>query len=108
MVSPVNGGRKFFCSARSSVELAGEKSAAWANLTRFSGDALWLTACMALGVAGISMYHRPQWLASRVPTRIVLLLSVTCTVVAVKWASQPASHSWPIDNNDVSWSAGKT
>lgn len=105
-VSPVNGGKKFFCNAWRSVEFAGENKAAWANLTRFSGDALWLTACMALCGDGSSMYHSPLCSASRVPCRISFSCSVTCTSVAVKCASQPASHSWPIEMRDVSCRAG--
>ena len=35
--SPVNGGRKPFCNAIRRVDMAGENSAAWANVTRSAG-----------------------------------------------------------------------
>ena len=59
-VSPGNGGRKPFCSAVSSVELAGDQSAPWAKATRSSGLADALTACMASCGMGISSSHSPR------------------------------------------------
>ena len=100
-LSPVNGGKNPFCSAFRRVDIAGENSAACANVTRSAGV---LVCLLMTGAAwyGVHRGFRLSWIASSgniqrpwwfrghcmlVPSGFVI---VQC--VAVKVTSHPLLH----------------
>lgn len=104
----------WFFSARCSVDSTGEKSAPWWNNTSSAGLAEGMVVAMfafsidavVSGCLGL-ISHSLFVVMLRDPVRIVSPMKVIRHSLERKMASQPASHSWPMDKREVLVMAGK-
>jgi hypothetical protein len=112
VVRPVKGGRYPCWRAVAKVERAGEKRDAWAKATRSAGvDRLLIAGRARAGRAraprvGKTVVQRLLVAGLRVPWMVAWLGQSMVHVVALRWAVQPESQSWPTESRE-SLRAGK-